>query len=38
MRNAYRIVVGKLEETRPLRRPRGRRENNIGPKIDLREI
>jgi hypothetical protein len=35
-RNAYRILVGKPEGTRPLGRPRRRRVNNI--KMDLREI
>jgi hypothetical protein len=35
-RNAYRILVGKPEGKRPLRRPRRRWANNI--KIDLREI
>jgi hypothetical protein len=35
-RNAYRILVGKPEGNRPLRRPRCRWVNNI--KIDLREI
>jgi transcription termination factor 2 len=35
-RNAYRILVGKLEGKRPLRRPRRRYENSI--KMDLREI
>jgi hypothetical protein len=35
-RNAYRILVGKLEEKRPLRRPRRRWVDNI--KIDLGEI
>jgi hypothetical protein len=35
-RNAYRILVGKPEEKRPLGRPRCRRVHNI--KIDLREI
>jgi hypothetical protein len=34
--NAYRILVGKPEEKRPLRRPRRRWVDNI--KIDLREI
>jgi hypothetical protein len=28
-RNAYRILVGKSEENRPLRRPRHRWEDNI---------
>jgi hypothetical protein len=35
-RNAYRILVGKSEGKRPLRRPRRRRVDNI--KIYLREI
>jgi hypothetical protein len=35
-RNAYRILLGKLEEKRPLGRPRCRWVDNI--KIDLREI
>jgi hypothetical protein len=35
-RNAYRILVGKLEGKRPLGRPRRRWEDNI--KMDLREI
>jgi hypothetical protein len=35
-RNAYRILVGKPEERRPLGRPRRRWMDNI--KIDLREI
>jgi hypothetical protein len=35
-RNAYRILVGKPEENRPLGRPRCRWVDNI--KIDLREI
>jgi hypothetical protein len=34
-RNAYRILVGKPEGKRPLRRPRCRWVNNI--KMDLRE-
>jgi hypothetical protein len=34
-RNAYRILVGKPEEKRPLGRPRRRWVNNI--KIDLRD-
>jgi hypothetical protein len=34
--NAYKIVVGKSEGKRPLRRPRHRWVNNI--KIDLGEI
>jgi hypothetical protein len=36
MKNAYRILVGKPEEKRPLGRPRRRWVNNI--KIDLRKI
>jgi hypothetical protein len=35
-RNAYRILVGKPEERRPLGRPKRRWVNNI--KMDLREI
>jgi hypothetical protein len=35
-RNAYRILVGKPEEKRPLGRPRCRWEDNI--RMDLREI
>jgi hypothetical protein len=35
-RNAYRILVGKPEGKRPLRRPRHRWEDNIT--MDLREI
>jgi hypothetical protein len=35
-RTAYRILVGKTEVKRPLRRPRCRWVDNI--KIDLREI
>jgi hypothetical protein len=35
-RNAYRILVGKSEEMRPLGKPRRRWESNI--KMDLREI
>jgi hypothetical protein len=35
-RNPYRILLGKLEGKRPLRRPRSRWMDNI--KIDLREI
>jgi hypothetical protein len=34
-RNAYRILVGKPEKKRPLRRPRRRCEDNI--RIDLRD-
>jgi hypothetical protein len=36
MRNAYKILVGKPERKRPLRRSRLRWEDNI--RIDLREI
>jgi hypothetical protein len=35
-RTAYRIMVGKLEGKRPLRRTRSMSENSI--KMDLREI
>jgi hypothetical protein len=35
-RNAYRILTGKPEGKRPLRRPRCRWEDNI--RMDLREI
>jgi hypothetical protein len=35
-RNAYKILVGKPEGTRPIRRPRRRWDDNI--KMDLREI
>jgi hypothetical protein len=35
-RNAYKILIGKLEGKRPRRRPRRRWEDNI--KLDLREI
>jgi hypothetical protein len=35
-RKRYRVLVGKPEEMRPLRRPRLRREDGIG--MDLREI
>jgi hypothetical protein len=35
-RNAYRILVGKPQRTRPLGRPRRRWVHNI--KMDLREI
>jgi hypothetical protein len=35
-RNAYRILVGKPEGMRPLRRPRRRWEDNI--RMDLRKI
>jgi hypothetical protein len=36
IRNAYRILVGRLEGRRPLGRPRGRLVDNI--KMHLREI
>jgi hypothetical protein len=36
MRNAYKILVGKPDGKRPLRRPRHIWEDNI--KMDLREI
>jgi hypothetical protein len=36
VRDAYNILVGKLEGRRPLVRPRRRWEDNI--KMDLREI
>jgi hypothetical protein len=36
LRNAYRILVGKSDEKRPLGRPRHRWVDNI--KMDLREI
>jgi hypothetical protein len=36
MRNAYKILVGKPEEKRPLGRPRRRWEDNI--KMDFTEI
>jgi hypothetical protein len=36
MKNAYKLLVGKSERMRPLRRPTRRWEDNI--KIDLREI
>jgi hypothetical protein len=36
MINAYNILVGKLEETRPFGRPRRRCEGNI--KMDMNEI
>jgi len=36
MRNAYKILVGKLERCRPLGRPRRKWEENI--RIGLREI
>jgi hypothetical protein len=35
-RGAYRILVGKTEERRPLKTPRHEWEDNI--KIDLREV
>ena len=35
-RNAYRVLVGKTEEKRPLGRPRRRWEDNI--KVDLMEV
>jgi hypothetical protein len=35
-RGAYRVLVGKLEEKRPLGRPRRRWEYNI--KVDLQEV
>ena len=35
-RNAYRVLVGKPEDKRPLGRPRRRWEDNI--KMDLREV
>ena len=35
-RNAYRVLVGNLEENRPLGRPRRRWEDNI--KMDSREV
>jgi hypothetical protein len=36
IRGAYRILVGKSEDRRPLERPRGRWENNI--KTDFRKV
>jgi hypothetical protein len=36
MRNAYKILVGKPEEKRPIDRPRRRLEDNI--KMDIMEI
>jgi hypothetical protein len=36
VRNAYKILVGKLEGKRPLGRPRSRCESNI--RMDFREI
>jgi hypothetical protein len=35
-RGVYRVLVGKAEERRPLRRPRRRWEDNI--RMDLREV
>ena len=35
-RGAYRVLMGKLEGIKPLRRPRSRLDNNI--KMDLREV
>ena len=35
-RGVYRVLVGKLEETRPLGKPRCRWEDNI--KADLQEV
>ena len=35
-KNAYRVLVGKPESKRPLRRPTRRCENNI--KMDLRDV
>jgi hypothetical protein len=35
MRNAYKVLVGKREEERPLRKPRSKLEDNI--KINLNE-
>jgi hypothetical protein len=35
-RGVYRVLVGKLEGKRPLRRPRCRLEDNI--KMDLQEV
>ena len=35
-RGAYRVLMGKLEERRPLERPRRRCEDNI--KVNLREV
>jgi len=35
-RGVYRVLVGKPEGKRPLRRPRSRREDNI--KMDLQEV
>jgi hypothetical protein len=36
MKDAYRVLVGKLEGKRPLRRPSRRWEDNI--KMDLQEV
>jgi len=36
IRNSYKILVGKLEGKRPVRRPRDRYEDNI--KMDFRQI
>jgi hypothetical protein len=36
MRNAYNILVRKLEGKRPLRRPRHRQEDNI--RMDMKEV
>ena len=35
-RNAYRVLVGKPEEKRPLEKPRLRWEDNM--KVDLKEV
>jgi hypothetical protein len=35
-RFTYRVLVGKIEESRPLERSRCRKEDNI--KMDLREV
>jgi ribosome biogenesis protein Nip4 len=35
-RDVYRVLVGKTEGKRPLRRPRPRRKNNI--KMDLQKV
>jgi len=35
-RGAYRVLVGKTEEKRPLGRPRGKWENNI--KVEFQEL
>jgi hypothetical protein len=39
-RGAYRVLVGKPEEKRPLRRPRRRREDNIevDVQVNTREL